>query len=144
MISSNNSAQGANAQLGSTSMTTNSPATYLGSICCFIFLEAYHGNIPSHVRKYRDKVYNKNHDIATGYRRMAKWLVPSMQRFSLVRFLVWYLMVLPITKNCTSNKKMSKARIITHFWLRVWAILGKGHNENEYAMQWRYTGVRTA
>lgn len=133
--SSNNSLTG---QLGSTAMNTGSAGSYLGDICCFIFLEAYHGAIPASIRRGRDKYYYKNHDIATGYRRMAKWLVPAMQKYDLVRWLVWSIMVSPITNNLCNPCKRSYSRNITHLWLRLWSSLGKGHKESEYSMTWRY------
>lgn len=118
----------------------SSPAAYLGTVCCFIFLEAYYGKIPWHVRHYRDKIYSVNHDIATGYRRTAKWLVPMMQKYSFVRMLVWSIMIKPITKNCVFRRRMNP-RTITHLWLKLWAMLGKGHDEIEYAMSWSYPKV---
>jgi hypothetical protein len=133
--SSNNALTG---QLGSTAMNTGSPSTYLGDICCFIFLEAYHGKIPAAIRRGRNKFYFKNHDIATGYRRMARWLVPTMQKSILVRVLVWYMMVSPITRNLSRPCTPTFTRTITHFWLRLWSILGRNHKESEYSMTWRY------
>lgn len=141
MNSANNAQIGANAQMGSSQISANSPAAYLGSVCCFIFLEAYYGKIPWYVRYGRDNYYNLNHDIATGYRRVAKWLVPLMQKFSLVRSLVWYMMVLPITTHLasvTGHRAAKRNRFITHSWLKVWALLGKGKCEQSYAMTWRY------
>lgn len=139
--SSNNALIGANAQTGAAQIGANSPAAYLGAVCCFIFLEAYNGKIPWYVRFGRDHYYSLNSDIATGYRRMAKVLVPLMQRYSIVRALVWKLMVSPITEHLgfvTGHKTKQKNRKITHFWLRVWAILGKGKKETDYAMEWKY------
>lgn len=141
LTSLNNATTGANAQLGSTSMTTNSPSTYLGDVCCFIFLEAYHGKIPWHVRNARDMYYNINHDIATGYRRMARWLVPLMKQSKTIRALVWGIMIKPITNHtgyCHKKPNYTKARFITHLWLKLWAMLGKGHSESEYSMTWEY------
>lgn len=136
--SSNNSLTG---QLGSTAMNTGSTSTYLGDVCCFIFLEAYRGKIPAAVRRGRDKYYFKNHDIATGYRRMAKWLVPAMQKYNLVRLLVWFAIISPITKNLSNPQSKTFNRTITHLWLKLWSLLGKGHKENEYSMKWRYIWV---
>jgi hypothetical protein len=141
MNSSNNALIGANAQTGAAQINANSPASYLGAVCCFIFLEAYHGKLPWCVRYGRDKYYNLNPDIATGYRRMAKWLVPLMQNFSFVRAMVWVFMVAPITshlRRVTGTKRYNYNSRITHFWLRVWSILGKGKSEQDYAMTWRY------
>lgn len=141
MNSANNSLIGANAQTGAAQIGANSPAAYLGAVCCFIFLEAYHGNIPKHVRHGRDKYYALNHDIATGYRRMAKWLVPLMQRSSIIRKLTWHLMIFPITSHLGYSHRRTgwiKYRKTTHFWLKFWAWLGKGKNESSYAMEWNY------
>lgn len=139
--SSNNALIGANAQTGAAQIGANSPAAYLGAVCCFIFLEAFHGKIPWYVRHGRDRYYKLNHNIATGYRRMALWLVPLMQRNSLMRMLVWKLIVNPITQhlgNITGHKQKVRHKMTTHFWLKVWAILGKNKNENDYMMEWKY------
>lgn len=141
MNSNNNALIGANAQTGAAQIGANSPASYLGAVCCFIFLEAYKGKIPWYVRYGRDKYYGVNHDIATGYRRVARWLVPLMQRSPSVRQLVWLFMVYPITQHLSKVTRHADAtynRNITHFWLKVWAILGRGKEESSYAMQWTY------
>jgi len=94
-----------------------------GSMCCFIFMESYHGKMPTCIRKIRDKYYRQHPRIANGYKRMAKWLVPLMQRSKIIRSIVWYSMVNPATKyamslHCGYNKRIS------HFWLRTWAVIG--------------------
>ena len=134
----NSSSNSLTGQLGSTAMNTGEPSSYLSGICCFIFLEAYYGKIPASIRRGRNKYYYKNHDIATGYRRTARWLVPLMQKYTLVRFLVWMILVKPITKNLSNPCKRTFTRTVTYFWLRLWAFLGKGHSESEYNMTWRY------
>lgn len=141
MNSANNAALGANSQIGAAQTGANSPAAYLGAICCFIFLEAYHGKIPWYVRYGRDNYYALDKDIAAGYRRVAKWLVPLMKRSSLVRNMAWLFMVSPITQHLgyvTGHKNKTKNKLITHTWLKIWSFLGKGKNEQDYAMIWNY------
>ncbi len=135
--SSNNSLTG---QLGSTAMNTGSPGSYLADVCCFIFLEAYHGKLPACIRRGRNKYYFKNHDIATGYRRTAKFLVPLMQKSQFVRWLVWLGMISPITYNLSHPCKRTFYRTITHIWLHLWSMLGQRHAENEYSMTFQYQG----
>lgn len=141
MTSTNNAAQSANASMAN----ANSPAALIGAVgslnpCCFIFLEAYHGKLPKIIRKARNRCYNLEPDIATGYRRMACWLVPAMQESSLVRSLVWRFMVGPITDHLLYITKRGPrvrfAKPISRFWLRTWALLGKGHLEAEYNKPW--------
>lgn len=97
--------------------------------CCFIMLEAYHGTMPEHVRKCRDKYYAAFPDIATGYKRMARWLVPAMRRSTLVRFLVWFLMVKPLTEwgRFVTRQDITKKsyKIARQFWFTLWNITGK-------------------
>ena len=131
--SMNNAAQSAGASMAN----ATAPSSYLGAVCCFIFLEAYHGKLPKCVRRGRDKYYQVNHDIATGYRKMAAWLVPLMNSNFMVRWLVWQLIVSPITDHLEAPKRGWKKQI-THFWLRVWSMMGRGHCEIEYRKAWMY------
>ena len=133
MIGGNNAAMSAGASMAN----ATSPQASLGAICCFIFLEAYRGKLPKCVRKGRDKYYSVNHDIATGYRMTAKYLVPLMKSSNIIRNIVWFTMVDPITKHLAHPKKGWRKNI-THFWLRTWATLGKGKDESSYAMKWEY------
>lgn len=142
MTSANNSATGANAQLGSSAMSSYSPTAYLASTCCFIFLEAYHGTLPAFIRKGRDKYYEKDINIATGYRRMANWLVPLMQENVLIRSLVWHLMINPITQHLGfihKKKDYKKSRFVMHFWIKLWAMTGKNKSYSDYDMVWAYS-----
>lgn len=137
MTSSNNAMIGANAQLG----TANSIPSYLSSTCCFIFMESYHGLLPWFIREGRDRYYAVNPDIATGYRRMASWLVPIMQVSPVVQWLVWLLMVEPITQHLgfvNRVKGYKRNRLVTHFWLKLWSVAGRNHVEAEYATPWYY------
>lgn len=141
MNSANNSLLGANAQIGAAQTTANSPAAYLGGVCCFIFLEAFNGKIPWYVRYGRDNYYTLNKNIATGYRRVAKWLVPLMSKSKFIRLMVESLMVSPITQHLghvTGHKGSKKNKFLTHTWLKVWSILGKNKQEKNYLMNWNY------
>ncbi len=95
--------------------------------CCFIFLEAYHGTLPLSVRKCRDRYYRLYPTIATGYRRMARWLVPLMRHSETVNKLVWKLMVCPLTMHgeFVTRKDSTPHKSCRKFWFTVWSLLGK-------------------
>lgn len=98
--------------------------------CCFIFLESYNGKLPWWVRVCRDYYYWRNPRIATGYKRMAKWIVPLMQKSAVVRKLVESLMVTPITKyggwmcNVPGYTNCQSYAPYKNFWFSVWHWLG--------------------
>ena len=98
-----------------------------GAGCCFIFMEAYSGNMPPSVRKCRDRYYVKFPTIATGYKRMAKWLVPLMRQSNVVRKLVWKIMVCPLTKHAefVLQKNNTPHRNVRKFWFTLWNLTGK-------------------
>jgi hypothetical protein len=78
--------------------------------------------------------------MAAGYRRMANWLVPLMRENEYVRKLVWYTMVNPITKHLLCPKRNWNKRI-THFWLHVWAFLGRNKCEADYCKLVDYSRI---
>ena len=92
--------------------------------CCFIFMEAYKGNMPLSVRKFRDRYYRLHPTIANGYKRMARWLVPLMQKYSTIRNIVWHCMIKPATKH-TEHPKHNINKTMSHFWLKVWYVYGR-------------------
>jgi hypothetical protein len=101
----------------------------MGKGCCWIFLESYRGTLPWWVRTCRDEMMTPRlHD---GYKRMARWLVPAMRRWDLVRELVFDLIVSPITqyggylKQVPGYSDGNKYKGYTNFWFSVWNILGK-------------------
>lgn len=101
-----------------------------GGVCCFIFMEAYHPYaIPDYVRKCRDRYYRMFPQIAKGYIRMSKILVPLMKRSEITRKLVWKAMILPLTQHGYSIFNTSppwrKHRTTRKFWMSVWYFLGK-------------------
>lgn len=101
------------------------------SMCCFIFMEAYHGDMPWWVRECRDEFAPESTTRREGYIRMASWLVPAMRRSSLVRLLVWHLMISPLTKwggwykKVPGYEKCSVLRPIVSFWFSVWELMGE-------------------
>lgn len=105
-------------------------ADAMGKICCFIFLEATNGQLPWYVRAARDYFYQREPVIAVGYKRMAKWLVPLMKEYRVVKFLVNWLMVKPIIKYGAylyyCNRDGFIFRPFKSFWFFVWKQLGKG------------------
>ena len=92
--------------------------------CCFIFMEAYHGTMPTSVRRFRDRYYRLRPDIATGYIKMAQWLVPLMQKYKFIRSLVWATMIKPATEH-SKKPQHNWNKKISHFWLRFWSFYGK-------------------
>lgn len=97
--------------------------------CCYIVLEAYHGMMPTYVRKARDKYYSNFSNIVIGYKKVAEWLVPTMRKFPLVRSLVWHFNVHPATRYFTGihthQPKSKYDKMIVRFWLKTYNIIGK-------------------
>jgi hypothetical protein len=73
-------------------------AASAGTLCCFIFLEAYNGNMPWFVRECRDEFAPESSERRAGYIKMAGWLVPLMQKYKIVRMTVNGLMIKPLTR----------------------------------------------
>lgn len=76
----------------------NNAMTGVISACCFIFMEAYNGTLPPTVRYWRDRFAPESSERRMGYIKMARWLVPMMQKSRITRWLVNKLMILPMTK----------------------------------------------
>jgi hypothetical protein len=124
-------------QAGTQTGIANSNPTWVGAVgsaCCFIFLESYHGTMPSWVRLCRDYYYNREPSVARGYVKMAKWLVPLMKRYAVIRSLVWHLMVKPITQyggwlcSVEGYSKYKNREWIKNIWFYMWKRLG-GQND---------------
>jgi len=100
-----------------------------GVNCCFIFLEAYNGRLPWFIRIGRDIAYHKYPKVASGYKNMAKWLVPLMQKYNFVRWLVNTTMVIPLTKHgayvfrLEEGRKFKKYKFVQTFWFNIWKLL---------------------
>lgn len=99
--------------------------------CCFIFLEAFNGKLPWWVRECRDFYYHRYPEVAVGYKRMAKWLVPLMKRSKVISKLVNKFMVKPITQYggyvlCVRGyEHCGNRRKYLDFWFNVWRKLAK-------------------
>lgn len=114
----------------SASNTTGSQNSAQGGLCCFIFMEAYYGQLPESVRKCRDLYYEIYPQVAKGYIRMSKWLVPLMKHISMIRWLVNRFMVVPLTKfgdyvQVCDNGSGRQYKSYKQFWFTVWNYLGK-------------------
>jgi len=103
--------------------------------CCWIFMEAYNGRLPWWIRQARDLSYHKEPLVAEGYKLMAKFLVPLMVKFKLVRELVNELMIVPLT--CYSGDvfnvvgyqgSVRRYQGFKNFWWYSWKTLGKISN----------------
>jgi hypothetical protein len=100
-----------------------------GLNCCFIFMAVHGGALPWWVR------YLRNHlgtdETRRGYRRMARWLVPWMERWGVVRVLVDVAMTYPITRyggylvREPGFEDGFVFRPVKRFWFYVWNKLGK-------------------
>ena len=97
--------------------------------CCFIFLEAYNGIMPWWVRRCRDAFYTPSR--RKGYVRMAKFLVPIMEKSPFVRQLVNDLMIAPLTSyggylyRVKGYEDGLKYKAHTGFWFKTWELIGK-------------------
>jgi hypothetical protein len=98
-----------------------------GGTCGFIITEAYYGQIPWSVRRCRDRYYCTFPDIAKGYQKMCKWLVPAMKKWPLVRFLVWKAMVVPLSQHgeFVTRRANTPHKFIRKLWFTFWNLTGK-------------------
>lgn len=131
-ISADASRRDSSAQAKDIASTVSSGVGTLGAIgCCFIFLEATNGQLPRSTRYFRNLYYNLEPDVARGYKRMARWLVPLMQRSEFIKDLVNQLMVSPMIaygEYLSGNLPYGKvAEGRKTFWFGVWKLLGKGN-----------------
>lgn len=106
------------------------------NLCCFIFLEAYHGKMPWFVRECRDEFAPESSARRDGYRKMANWLVPAMRKYRLVRWITWLLMIKPITlwggyyKKAQGYENGWLFKPAVKFWFKVWEKMGKEKTNN--------------
>lgn len=102
-----------------------------GVSCCFIFLQALNGLLPSVVREARDYYYAKWPRVARGYVRLARTLVPLMRVSRAVAQLVNVLMIKPMIAagRATFAGDPSVARLaavpVAYMWLGIFALLGR-------------------
>ncbi len=99
------------------------------NLCCFIFLEAYNGELPQSVRDYRDMAAPESSKRRSGYIRMSKWLVPAMRVSGLSRLAVNHLLVRPLTKYGEwfygNNKTGWIFWPVKQCWFKLWELTGK-------------------
>lgn len=99
------------------------------NLCCFIFLEAYNGQLPSVVRRYRDMKAPESSARRNGYIKMSRWLVPAMRVSWISRKLTNYLLVKPLTsygKWFYGEGKIGWVfKPIEVFWMKFWELTGK-------------------
>lgn len=102
----------------------------VGSVCCFIFMEAYNGNIPWYVRASRDA--HKTDDMTRGYKLCSLFMVPQMKKSGIMRWLINATMIKPLTKHAAdfclvpgSEGLMKKHWLCQKFWPSFWTLLGK-------------------
>lgn len=125
----NRTAMGINAQrkdsLDRAMQVAESVTRGVGNVCCFIFMEAYNGTIPSYVRVARDMYWTEQR--CRGYRWMSKWLVPAMKHSKTARWLVNKFMIKPLSDDAESLVLGLKPRrkVYHHFWMTVWNLIGK-------------------
>lgn len=100
----------------------------MGQLCCFIMAEHYgFGKIPKSVRICRDYFYEKQPASAKGYRKMAYWLVPLMQKSKVVRHLVNLVMIKPLTeysKYLTGESQWKRIFKPAKLWINFWNFYG--------------------
>lgn len=127
--------------------TVGSMGSALGS-CCFIMLEGHNGVLPWWVRSYRDLTYSTQPEIATGYKWMAKWLVPLMQKSELIKGLVNDTLVAPLTAyggwfyNVPGYEHGKCYSGFKRFWFSVWKIAGTLHTSSLASALRRFAPTR--
>lgn len=95
------------------------------SACCFIMIAAIEGKeLPWWVRFCRDYYYSKQPEVAKGYKKMAKWLVPLMRKHIALRRIIKYTMYNPISWYGAYLVGESKwgwvAKPVKNFWFKIW------------------------
>jgi hypothetical protein len=100
-----------------------------GISCCWIFLQAYDGELPWFVRRARDMFCST--ERRDGYNRMAKWLVPKMRKSRVVTEIVRWTMTKPLAawgawyygeKPLNSPARFLKPVVKT--WFKAWDLIG--------------------
>lgn len=117
-----------NALSGQGAQTSSSMGAGI-NLCCFIFLEAYNGELPESVRRYRDMAAPENSARRNGYISMSRWLVPMMRSGGTIRTLTNHLLVKPLTKYGEwyygKNKTGWVFWPVKQAWFKIWELIGK-------------------
>ena len=104
-----------------------------GSTCCFIMLEA--DDLTDRVRFFRDLHFNSEGVIARGYKRMAKYLVPMMRKYPIIKRLVKATMTRPLAEfafhSYENDGKFNPSDLkgllyapVGLFWCIIWVLMG--------------------
>jgi hypothetical protein len=116
---------------GSPMISTGSSATAGGGSaglnCCFIFIEG-EGKLTHIVREFRDEHYLDTL-VAKGYKKMASWLVPLMQRSKKLKFIIRASMTKPLTHYAEWYYGLNKWGWIGYpnklLWTNIWRGYGR-------------------
>lgn len=96
------------------------------NLCCFIFLEAYNGELPESVRRYRDMAAPESSARREGYISMSRWLVPAMRVSQMARTLTNCLLVKPLTQYGEwyygKNKTGWVFWPVKQVWFKIWEL----------------------
>ncbi len=101
------------------------------NLCCFIFMEAYNGQMPWYVRACRDEFAPESSARRVGYIRMSRWLVPAMRVNGFTRKLVNHLLIQPLSRWGACYKGASVGwpswtdTLAKNFWFKFWELTGK-------------------
>ena len=103
--------------------------------CCFIFLEALNGKLPDFVERARVDFHTPIR--RRGYKWMSFFLVPAMQKYKSVRFLVNAIIVKPMLKWGSYHYSIIGAKRwyallkpYVFLWFHTWHLLGKTVGRN--------------
>jgi hypothetical protein len=101
-----------------------------GLTCCFIFLEALNGQLPWYIEIARYEHYTPVRK--RGYKWMASFLVPAMQKSAIAKWAVNAVIVKPflrygawLYKDKTAKRSSALLAPYCKTWLAVWGLLGK-------------------
>lgn len=97
----------------------------VGSVCCFIMISANDGiELPWWIKRCRDYYYNTQPRVKDGYRKMARRLVPKMERNLLLRKLIKYTMYYPLSFYGAYIQGLNKFgwmfKPTKNFWFTIW------------------------
>ncbi len=97
--------------------------------CCFIFRAGNDGVLEDPVRIFRDKYFAPDSNVSVGYKKMAKYLVPWMEKSRMVKKIVKALMLDPLARVARWDKGSDRLGWlfipIGVFWCFIWGETGK-------------------
>lgn len=97
----------------------------VGSVCCFIMIAANDGlKLPWWIIRSRDYYYNTQPRVRDGYRKMARRLVPLMERNLLIKKVIKYIMFYPLSFYGEYIQGLNKFgwifKPVKNFWFNLW------------------------